>query len=676
MRLPTMLFFASACLSPSFGQIAPTEANLRFAAAAGGVAKFSTDGTITLSAPIAIVNDVTLDAGGHSVKIDGGNTTTLFQVSATGKLTLVGLWLGNGRAKGADSPIPGGGPAGSAAGGAIQNSGGQVTALDCEFHNNTATGGSGVLTGLAFWQYNNGGNAFGGAIYQTSGSLVIRGSKFSIFDSNAALAGPGSGPASAFGGAICSLDGSVTIEDVIFNLNYLNAGSNNGLHGEAQAFGGAIYIQNGSLQIKRALFQSSLAGGIANAPANGGAIALKNGTVTIDNSTFLGNKAVGGNGAYYTTAVSVPGYPAFGGALNIGSNATATVRSSTFVENTSKGGADSNAPFDPYNARYADSYGGAIAVQGNAVIVNSTFTRNSALQAAATQVADGGVIYNTGTSALTNVTVAANSARGAILSSPSGTLIIKNTLLAEAHGVTAASGFADGGNNLSATASPTFSQSTSHNNADLKLGPLGLYGGEGWSDELQTIPILNGSAAIDAADDSAAPATDQRGRARPSGAHADVGAFESSAPFHVFGTLNGYLNSSTTVTLDSTSVQPDANGAFAFTVSAGNNSFSFSATNSVFRSNPLVVNVGADTQIQARGFEFSTLAFDPDLDAPTFTLAGRANESWDLYTSDDLQNWSLAATKFFSADGLVSVVVTNSPSHVFVKAIRTDRQLP
>src|ERR1043165_9559861 len=111
MRLPTMLFFASACLSPSFGQIAPTEANLRFAAAAGGVAKFSTDGTITLSAPIAIVNDVTLDAGGHSVKIDGGNTTTLFQVAATGKLTLVGLWHGNGRAKGADSPIPGGGPA-------------------------------------------------------------------------------------------------------------------------------------------------------------------------------------------------------------------------------------------------------------------------------------------------------------------------------------------------------------------------------------------------------------------------------------------------------------------------------------------------------------------------------------------------------------------------------------
>lgn len=675
MKAAPILVCGFLLISPVFGQITPTEANLRAAASAGGVARFSADGTITLSAPVAIVNDVTLDAAGHSVKIDGSNATTLFQVAATGKLTLIGLWLGNGRAKGADSPIAGGGPAGSAAGGAIQNSGGQVTALDCEFHNNTARGGSGVLTGLGFasWQYNNGGDAFGGAIYQTSGSLIIRAGKFGIFDGNAALAGPGSGPASAFGGAICSLDGSVTIEDVVFNLNYLNAGSNNGLHGEAQAFGGAIYIQNGSLQIKRALFQSSLANGIANAPANGGAIALKNGTLTIDNSTFLANKAVGGNGAYYTSAISVPGYPAFGGALNVGSNAIATVRSSTFVDNTSTGGADSNAPFDPYNARYADSYGGAIAVQGNALIVNSTFTRNSAVQAVSTQFTDGGALYSTGTAALTNVTVAANSATGAILSAPSGTLTIKNALLAEARGVTAASGFADAGNNLSATASPTFSQPTSHNNADLKLGPLGFYGGEGWGGELQTIPILSGSAAIDAADDSAAPATDQRGHARPYGAHADVGAFESSAPFHIFGTLHGYLNSSTTVTHDSTSVQPDANGAFAFVVPAGDNSFSFSGTNSVFRPNPLLINAGADTPVEARAFAFSALTFDPDLDAPAFTLAGKANETWELYTSDDLQNWSLALTKSFSADGLASVLVTNTPSHVFVKAIR---QLP
>src|ERR1041384_457821 len=105
------------------------------------------------SRSLPLANSRWLACGSGMVALKEPTRQSLAEDRATGKLTLVGLWLGNGRAKGADSPIPGGGPAGSAAGGAIQNSGGQVTALDCEFHNNTATGGSGVLTGLAFWQY-------------------------------------------------------------------------------------------------------------------------------------------------------------------------------------------------------------------------------------------------------------------------------------------------------------------------------------------------------------------------------------------------------------------------------------------------------------------------------------------------------------------------------------------
>jgi len=517
-----MVFGSLLLLTQTFGQVAPTEANLRVAAASGGITKFSGDGTISLTTPVAINTDTTIDADGHAVTIDGGSVTALFQVSATGKLTLKGLALVNGRVKGVDSPNTGGGAAGSVAGGAIQNSGGEVTAISCVFSNNVAIGGSGAVffPGAAFWQYNNGGSASGGAIYQTSGSLTIQGGAFL---GNSATAGIGSGPAPAYGGAICSLNGDVVVTDTTFATNKLAAGPSNGIHGNAEAYGGAIYIEKGSLNAQRVRFLGNFANGYANAPCYGGAVASKEGTMTISDSLFSGNTALGGAGSYYTSAITVPGLPGLGGGLNVGSNATASVHSSTFVNNIAKGGRDSSILNEGRNGH---SYGGAVAVQGNAAIVNSTFVGNSAYlypptpSGQTSQVADGGVIYSTGASALTNVTVATNSTGLAILSAPSGSLQIRNCLLAENLGVNVAAGITDAGNNLSATDSPTFSQSTSHNSADLRLGPLGDYGGP-----TPTIVLLGGSAAIDAADDSAAPATDQRGRTRPLGAHAGGGAF-------------------------------------------------------------------------------------------------------------------------------------------------------
>ncbi|MBE3067867.1 MAG: hypothetical protein IMZ73_10660, partial [Chloroflexi bacterium] len=42
----------------------------------------------------------------------------------------------------------------------------------------------------------------------------------------------------------------------------------------------------------------------------------------------------------------------------------------------------------------------------------------------------------------------------------------------------------------------------------------------------QTIPLLAGSSAIDTGNDATCAGTDQRGIARPQGAHCDIGAFE------------------------------------------------------------------------------------------------------------------------------------------------------
>jgi len=66
---------------------------------------------------------------------------------------------------------------------------------------------------------------------------------------------------------------------------------------------------------------------------------------------------------------------------------------------------------------------------------------------------------------------------------------------------------------------------------DPRLGALGDYGGA-----TETIPLLPGSSAIDAGLDALpdgtviCPATDQRGVARPQGAHCDIGAFEYVPP--------------------------------------------------------------------------------------------------------------------------------------------------
>ena len=59
--------------------------------------------------------------------------------------------------------------------------------------------------------------------------------------------------------------------------------------------------------------------------------------------------------------------------------------------------------------------------------------------------------------------------------------------------------------------------------AALGLGALGDYGGL-----TQTVPLLSGSPAIDAADPALAPAADQRGL--PRDALPDIGAFEAWPP--------------------------------------------------------------------------------------------------------------------------------------------------
>jgi hypothetical protein len=231
-----------------------------------------------------------------------------------------------------------------------------------------------------------------------------------------------------------------------------------------------------------------------NDPGNqdGGAISNLGGNLTVTNCTVSNNAASGnGNGgAIYTD----------GGQL--------VVQSSTFTGNHAHNSAAISNRFS----------GGVVTV------TNSTFTGNTADSAA-------GVGNNFGTFTVTNSTLTGNTAGigGGLLSS-GGTLTITNTIVAGNTSPDIGGGvrITSGGHNLFGDitgATITLDPGDLVNPAPL-LGPPGNYGGSTW-----TIPLLLGSPAIDAGDDAVcAGATvgnkDQRGIARPQGAHCDIGAFE------------------------------------------------------------------------------------------------------------------------------------------------------
>jgi hypothetical protein len=162
-----------------------------------------------------------------------------------------------------------------------------------------------------------------------------------------------------------------------------------------------------------------------------------------------------------------------------------------------------------------DDGGGMHNWDSSPTLVNVTFSNNSA--------ECGGGMYNWDSSpTLTHVTFSGNSAISGvgIYSTQNSSPTVRNTLFVRS----------STGNNCTGDA---FAAGSGHNLADdgscgastaqsayINLGPLGDYGGD-----TQTVPLLPGSAAIDASDPAYCPATDQRGAGRVG--TCDIGAFEA-----------------------------------------------------------------------------------------------------------------------------------------------------
>ena len=214
-------------------------------------------------------------------------------------------------------------------GGAIVNSGfAKLTAINCQFFNNVASGGT---------RY-----AFGGAIGNVTESVAII--EDCMFADNVATSG-----STSYGGAIGNFGGSeLSVINCTFDENTAS-----GIEFGEKAFGGAIATRPGTVDgsgsltmIENCLLIANLSmgaiggSGQSGADAGGGAIYNFDSTLVLASSTLLENEAGGGNGV-------ASGGSAYGGAVLTaggGSNLALQVeiRRCDFLGNIASGGSPGN----------------------------------------------------------------------------------------------------------------------------------------------------------------------------------------------------------------------------------------------------------------------------------------------------------------------------------------------
>ena len=362
------------------------------------------------------------------------------------------------------------------------------------------------------------------------------------------------------GAGIFNNGGVVTAANCNFAGNYAQGvtGTNGGL-----SYGGGIY-NSGNLTLNSCSFVSnSVIGGASvqntigmdgnsgGTGGNGYGGAIGNfGTLFLNNSVFQNNFAVGGAGGdgnmgWIGNRGGQGGVGGFGNGGAIFNNGSAFLVNDTIALNTGNGGRGGMggvggiafSPDYPNNSggnggNGNSGYGAIYDLNGQCFLTNCTVARNSSVPGAGGNGGGHGWGGYGGGSG-------ANGAAGAAGSglNTSGTHLF-NTLVSGNSPVNCLGALTDAGHNLSSDASCAFAGIGSLNNTDPNLGPLANYSGP-----TLTMALLPGSPAIDAGSAVGAPATDQRGVARPQGPGVDIGAFEFQyIPVFTQATLQGATN--------------------------------------------------------------------------------------------------------------------------------------
>jgi CSLREA domain-containing protein len=280
---------------------------------------FSASGTITLTAALPFIeDDLSIDAGGQPVTINGANAYQVLVVLAGANLSLAGLRITDGACDNCNLFGI------FNYGGAIYNRG-ELAVTDSYFTDNRVAGS----------------DASGGAIYNR-GTLTVT---HSLFSGNSASNG-------GRGGGIYNYTGHVSAVDSIFSAN------------QAAGAGGGIYNDGGQFLVTGSLFSGNLADA-------GSGIYNGYGALAVTDSSFLDNQAIGpgGNGggllndqnaSATVTGSTFSGNSAItlgGGILNGGALTTA------------------NTTFSANDAGLA---GGGIFSFGTLTVTNGTLSGNSA----------------------------------------------------------------------------------------------------------------------------------------------------------------------------------------------------------------------------------------------------------------------------------------------------------
>ena len=267
------------------------------------------------------------------------------------------------------------------------------------------------------------------------------------------------------------------------------------------------------------------------------------GTLTLNNSTITTNSAYDGGGGIFN-------------------GVTLTMNNCIISSNTVTGGAGGGiynegtltVDHSTINANSAGVSGGVYGEGGTLTITNSTISGNSGSVAVGIEILeyskatvnnstvsgnsatdDGGGIENWGTLTINNSTISENSATwGGGIVQELGSVTLQNSIVANNSAGNCWGTMISFGYNLSSDSTCNFNGPGDMNNTDPRLGTLGNYGGP-----TQTMPLLNGSPAIDAGNPNGCTdgngnllKTDQRGKPRPDKEDTggcDMGAYEKQS---------------------------------------------------------------------------------------------------------------------------------------------------
>ncbi|MDB6108669.1 MAG: Hemolysin-type calcium-binding region [Pedosphaera sp.] len=565
-----------------------------------------------------------------------------------------------------------GGTGGSVYGGAIYNSGGVVNASGSSF-----TGNSG-LAGAILGVPGPCGSAYGGALYTTAGAVTVVNCSFNS-NSIDGFFSDYYHPGQAAGGAICQNSGTMLLKGVAFATNTASGGKvgpfGNSPSGDCS--GGAIF-NAGTLRATNCAFLGNMAYGTSSfngASALGGAVHNR-GDASLEAATFAGNKAIGGKCLNQFGSYRILGHGRGGGLFN--SN-TIVLVNSAFYSNSAFGG-------DCFTGNTGGSgFGGAVYTLGSLYATNDTMAQNLAQGGLANNPpfhagnGNGGGLFNQGGSVILDYqTIASNNVFGFVgvgggINTTNGNLLLLNSIVANnGSGGDIYSSFAsltDGGDNIGSDISFPFTAAGSLNNTDPKLGPLGNNGGP-----TQTMPLLAGSPAIDAAGAGDFLAVDQRGLQRPSGATRDIGAFELQyvSTYVVSGVVSGAgLSGETLLSIGSSVVTTHNHGYYEYALTnAGTYSITPLDTNYMFAPSSISVTVGpGQSGLNFTAFPWNGLTFQNSTGGflRFRFLSQNAGQSFRTLESSNLVDWKPIATNVMGVSNYfdLAIPITNGVNRFY-----------